>query len=604
MAPTAAATLAVPDGRHLRNGRQIPSERYSDQPYVVRTDDGAWLCILTTGSGHEGATGQHVVSHRSLDQGRTWTESAELEPASGPEASYAVPLKVAGGRVYVFYNHNTDNLRAVRADDPPYPGGWCARVDSLGHFVFKYSDDHGRTWSERRFVVPVRETAIDRANPYGGRVRFFWNVGKPLVHAGAAYVPLHKVGGFGDGFFTRSEGWLLRSDNLSVEQDPAKIRWETLPEGEVGLCAPAGGGRIAEEQSIVTLGDGTFYAVWRTVDGHPATARSRNGGRTWTPSAYLQFADGRRIKHPRAANFVWAAGGGRYLYWFHNHGGRGYSDRNPVWIAGGIERDTAEGRTIAWSEPEILLYDDDAFVRMSYPDLIQEDGRWFVTETQKELARVHEVDGTLLAGLWAQFGEPLVTRAGLLQEWKKSSATPDEVAVELPALPAFLVSDEAAADLGTLDRRAGLSLELWLEVTGPVEGGRVLASNRTADGRGFSLRTTKTQGVELIVGDGRVENRWRSDAGILAAAGRHHLVTTIDGGPKTITFVADGRLLDGGAERQFGWGRFSPHLRELNGQKTLTLATAGAVRVREARVFSRALRTSEAVLNYRAGSLN
>ena len=302
---TPAGAGVVPDPRHLRNGWPIPTERYSDQPYLIPTDDGAWLCVLTTGRDCEGSAGQHVVSWRSRDQGRTWHDYAEVEPATGPEASYAVPLKVPGGRIYVFYNHNTDNLRTVRAEDPPYPGGECPRVDSLGYFVYKFSDDHGRTWSSARWVIPVRATAIDRQNAYGGRVRFFWNVGRAFLAGPSAYVPLHKVEGFGEGFFTRTEGWLLRSANLRIERDPVKIVWETLPEGEHGLTAPPGGGPIAEEQSVIELSDGTFYAVWRSVDGHPVCARSRDGGRTWTPPAYQTFGSGRAMKHPRAANFIW-----------------------------------------------------------------------------------------------------------------------------------------------------------------------------------------------------------------------------------------------------------------------------------------------------------
>ena len=239
----------IPDFRHLNNGWQIPSEGYCDQPYVVKTDDGAWLCIMTTGAGHEGATGQHVVSTRSTDCGRTWSELVDVEPADGPEASYAVLLKVPSGRVYAFYNHNTDNVRRVKADNPPYGEGYCTRVDSLGHYVFKYSDDHGRSWSEQRFDVPVRELEIDRQNADGGRLRYFWNVGKPFVAHGAAFVSLHKVGGFGDGFFTSNEGVLLRSENILSEENPAKITWETLPEGEHGLRAPVEGGTVASEHS-------------------------------------------------------------------------------------------------------------------------------------------------------------------------------------------------------------------------------------------------------------------------------------------------------------------------------------------------------------------
>ena len=72
-------------------------------------------------------------------------------------------------------------------------------------------------------TIPVREMAIDRENVYGGKVRFFWNVGKPFTQDGSAYVSLHKVGGFGEGFFTRSEGVLLKSENILTEKDPEEI---------------------------------------------------------------------------------------------------------------------------------------------------------------------------------------------------------------------------------------------------------------------------------------------------------------------------------------------------------------------------------------------
>ena len=75
------------DWRDIRNGWEIPTESYSDQPYVVKTDDDAWLCVMTTGAGREGQAGQHVVTLRSEDRGRTWDEPVAVEPADGPEAS-------------------------------------------------------------------------------------------------------------------------------------------------------------------------------------------------------------------------------------------------------------------------------------------------------------------------------------------------------------------------------------------------------------------------------------------------------------------------------------------------------------------------------------
>ena len=70
-----------PDPRHIAAGHEIPTETYCDQPYVVRTDDGAWLCVLTTGAGREGQAGQHVVTLRSTDRGHTWSAPVDVEPA-------------------------------------------------------------------------------------------------------------------------------------------------------------------------------------------------------------------------------------------------------------------------------------------------------------------------------------------------------------------------------------------------------------------------------------------------------------------------------------------------------------------------------------------
>ncbi len=84
---------------------------------------------------------------------------------------------------------------------------------------------------------------------------------------------------------------------------------------------------------------------------------------------------------------------------------------------------------------------------------------------------------------------------------------------------------------------------------------------------------------------------------ILHAGDLHHLVAIVDGGPKLILFVVDGVLCDGGEQRQFGWGRFSPNLRHANGNGTWQVSP----NVQSLRVYERALRVSEAIANHRAG---
>lgn len=228
------------DTRHLEAGFEIPSEGYCDQPYVVVNADGSWTCTMTTGRGHEGQGGQHVVSFVTPDRGRTWEGPFDIEPASGPEASWVMPLKVPDtGRIYAFYTYNHDHLREVKAVD----GRIFKRVDSLGVYAYKYSDDNGRTWSKDRYEIPMRLFACDRQNTYGGQVLFFWGVGKPFFHHNAAYVVASKVGGFGEGFFVHNEGVLFRSPNLLTEPDPARHVWETLPEGDGGYGRRMAAGR-------------------------------------------------------------------------------------------------------------------------------------------------------------------------------------------------------------------------------------------------------------------------------------------------------------------------------------------------------------------------
>jgi hypothetical protein len=384
----------------IETGWTIPSEGYADQPYVVKLPDGTWLCTLTTGKGREGSKGQHVVSTRSRDRGRNWEPLTDIEPADGPEASWVMPLLTPRGRVYVFYTYNAANLRNVI--------GGGARVDTLGEYALKYSDDGGRTWSSRRWYIPVRETEIDRRNPYQGKVRFFWGVGKPIIHDGAAYLGFAKVGAFGQGFMASSEGWFLRSDNILTEDDPDKFHWETLPEGEVGLRSPEG--PIADEANLTALSDGSLFCTYRTVAGHPCHAYSRDGGRTWTPPAFMTYRPGgERVNHPRAANFVRRLTegpyAGRYLYWFHNHNGRDYQGRNPAFLLGGVERDSPDGKVIHWGRPVAVLAAKDPRVRISYPDFIWDDGRLFITETQKTIARVHEIPDELLRLLWTPMPE-------------------------------------------------------------------------------------------------------------------------------------------------------------------------------------------------------
>jgi hypothetical protein len=206
---------------------------------------------------------------------------------------------------------------------------------------------------------------------------------------------------------------------------------------------------------------------------------------------------------------------------------------------------------------------------------------------------VHEIPGALVNGLFAQFDNQRIATNGLVLSLR--APVPSEA--KMPLLPEFHQRDTKSADQRGKDWRTGFSLDLWvrLESFSPETA---LLDTRANDGKGLLISATEAATIRITLNDGRQESSWASDRGALQPGQPQHVVVTVDSGPKIITFVVNGVLCDGGDERQFGWGRFSPTLRAPNGAATLKIARA----VQSLRLYQRALRTSEAVGNFRAGA--
>jgi hypothetical protein len=558
----------APDPRNIATGVVIPDEGYCDQPYVVITEDGHWLCVLTTGKGKEGGRDQHIIATISESQGKTWSAPIDIEPSGPPEASWVMPLKVPSGRVYVFYTYNTPNLATWQ--------GKPVRADSFGDIVFKYSDDGGHTWSPKRYRISNRRMAIDRSNFFGGWPLICWCVGKPIVAGDAVYFGGSKVGhpSVGPG---PTEGVFFMSPNLLTEPDPAKIRWRVLPDGDAGLRAPEG--QIAEEQNLVQLSDRSLYCVYRTVDGLLCSAYSRDGGHTWTGPEYARYSPGGRlIKNPRGPAFVRKFSNGKYLLLYYNHGGRDFSGRNPYWLASGIERKGF----IHWSQPEVCLYDDDPDTRIGYPDYIEQGGRYWITETDKSVARIHAIDPSLIRGLWEQHRARRVAREGLVFHVEQPGQR-----VELPRLP-------------SLAEGGGFTIDFWLK-SDDLPARRAILDAQGEGGRRLTVQLGENGVLRLEMSDGQVSDACESDPGLLTPGKWHHVSIIVDGGPKIVTWVIDGTLCDGGEARRQGWQRFNRALGEVCAGGTATSDVAGKDQLRHLRVYDRYLRTSEAVGNWRAG---
>lgn len=551
------------DPRNIVQGYEIPREQYCDQPFVVVLRDGTWLCTMTTGRGLEGEKGQHVVATRSSDQGKTWGPLIDIEPAGDVAASWVVPLATDFGRIYAFYTYNGDRVH-------------LGRDDTHGWYVYRYSDDGGLSWSDRR-RIPLRKTACDRLEKDGKLVQMFWGICKPRVAGNDVFIPFTKLGKY---FLEEGEGWVLHSDNILAERDPEKIRWELLPEGEHGIRHPEFGS-VQEEHNLVPLDrDGSLLCVYRTTRGFPACSYSRDRGRSWSLPEPMVYATGRTIRHPRACPMVWKCGSGRYLFWCHNNGGTWFENRNPAWLCVGLERD---GK-VYWSQPEIAIYADEPSQRMSYPDLIQHDGRYWITETQKEVARVHVIDTDLLNGAWKRLQDELDGRA--------SAPVRDGLRLETSGPKAAF-----PASMHDALSKKGLAFEFVVRV--PEEGLKpetVLIDNRTGEGKGFVVATGENGTYTLeIVGDvpgPRNRIQWSSDTGLLTP-GRHCVTIIIDAAPRLILSVCDGQSVDGNGERPFGWGRYLIPPNRLEGSGTLSVSPA----VETLRLYDRPLKTFEATSN-------
>jgi hypothetical protein len=586
-------TAQSKDWRNIENAiSELPSEGYCDQPYAVINRNGEWVVVMTTGSGAEGQPGQHIVSTISKDRGKTWSPLFDIEPADGPEASWVTPFLAPNGRIYVFYTYNADNMREVLNSS----GLPIKRVDTMGKMAMKYSDDGGYRWSTNRTYVPIRNFELDQRNIYQGKIQFFWSVARPIEHRGMMILPFAKVGNFGDGFMESGTGAFLASTNILTNSEPDQIEWQTLPEGNVGLLPPEG--LVADEHNIVPLGDGSLYCVYRTNLGRNVQSYSRDNGRTWTQPEWATYTPGgKQMKQPRCFNKVHRFSNGKYALFFHNNGGRHYAphplgNRNPTWLAGGVEK---EG-SIHWSQPEVFLYDDNFANGISYPDWIEENGEYFLTETQKKKARVHQIPTSFLEMLWQQAENHALTKKDLALELYEEACAAG-VPFPMPRLKSLVRSD-------------GFSLELRLKTGGVESDQRILDTRRHQTegvgsvaafaGNGIRISLLRGGAIEILLDDGRSPLLWSTGPGLLRANTEHHIVLNVDSQAKILTILVDGDLWDGG-DRPFGYARFSPFLDTVDGERKVNFSEEFRGIVKSFRVYQRCLSTSESIGNFRSG---
>jgi hypothetical protein len=133
----------------------------------------------------------------------------------------------------------------------------------------------------------------------------------------------------------------------------------------------------------------------------------------------------------------------------------------------------------------------------------------------------------------------------------------------------------------------------------PLSNGTVTVVRHNNNGTTY-VRMVDTVGVSFVAA-----TDWICSAR-LASSGPHHVCVILDAGPRMVTWVVDGHVCDGGpmdgteSGSPAGWTLFDQSSIGDLGRSSPAVAHVGAA-VAEARVYNRALYTTECIGNWRNG---
>lgn len=544
------------------SGSKIFHSEYLDQPYILKLKNGSWMCAYTKSPTNEAAPGETIGISISTDGGSTWKAQPDLEPATGPDAFYAVPFLNANGRVYIFYGYNIDNFH------------YGDRYDMAGKMCYRYSDNNCRTWSDR-FIIEMPVTYLDRFNFFrdNGKHQAWWTICKPIVaENGQMYFSFTK-----NGFSDSHEGYILNSPNINTEEDNTKLIWNFYPGSDRGIRSPTMGD-VQEEHNIVPLNSGGFACVYRTALGFPAISYSNDNCNTWsTPVPMRYSATGDTIRNPRACPRIFKCSNGKYLFWYHNDSYL-WGHRNPVWIAGGVEVDGV----IQWSQPEILLYSQilGTFILISYPDLIEDNNKYYITETQKKDAMLHEVSSELLNRLWDQGKNKLPVNSNLVSSYSQSSD-----------------NNPTSISINNTSNWTGTSLEAQFNTDdlNNAAGDMIATSSGKDTVSKVLIQPNGNIAMNLYSGNKMVFSL-SGDKNLLNKSGKNVISFMLDNKSRVLTAMFNGVLCNRSEQdSKQGWGRLPANF---NFKAIDKVSFKSSLSISKLRVFNVGMRTSDMISEY------
>ena len=331
-------------------------------------------------------------------------------------------------------NNEPSNITEMPGNET-LPGAAIGRTDCQGEFVMRYSDDGGESWSDGRYPVPYRMTAVDKANEFHGAVKEMWTVDQTKIRNGVAYFAFTKIGHYL--LAPPEELWVLASRNILTERNASKVRWELLPDGDHGVPPPfrnvSQENTVVEEAHVLPLlsgvvdpedrekrrGNGGFYMVGRTTLGYLAASWTASEKATdgWQPTRYAQYWDpsltgvkaaghyanalrplsesltafggetdsGAGLKNPRGPitpkMIERGPLAGLHLLLYYNNADPGYTStaRNPYWLALGRPATVKSQQTLvglgrhAAGENENRSHSEQSLILWSQPEIVLYD---------------------------------------------------------------------------------------------------------------------------------------------------------------------------------------------------------------------------------------
>lgn len=323
----------------------LPPQDWCGESRAVKTPEGDYLVLLTTGKHHYG--GQLVktndmVAFRSSDGCKTW---------SGPKVTWDIPYNQHGfspliprgtKRIYAF---GTEPIFSLF--DPP----------ENAPIGYRFSDDDGHTWSKVTLIRPGNDPDFRGMFVMRGceTTQGAWLL---APHTGKNYHAAHGV---------TSRLYVMRS------VDKGKS-WTLLPHASPNGWVTPGYDQM-EEGRPIDLANGRVLMLARTREGHLWELRSHDDGRTWSEPKPTPLV------HPYAPPMLFHLSDGKTLVvLIHNRctGPTGFGlDRSELWSA--ISHD--DGHT--WSEPRFVLansagggtHGDFANWCVSYQDMLAVKGQ-------------------------------------------------------------------------------------------------------------------------------------------------------------------------------------------------------------------------------------